>query len=433
MSEALKRDEEVGPSEERLRALGGLDLVPVGRVPELGVVPARMHAYAIRPERFGEPMESFQHEVLPTWDPGPGEVLVQVMAAGVNYNGVWAGLGKPVNVLEGHGQPFHIAGSDASGVVWKVGPGVTRLKVGDEVVLHCNITCGQCEHCNGGEPMACRSQKIWGYETGDGSFAQFTRVQAQQCLPKPPDLSWEEAASYGLTYFTAYRMIMDRARVRAGEDVLIWGGSGGLGVFAVQLCKLVGARAIAVVSSDEKAELAMELGAHGVINRKEFPKLQYPKDPTAEAKKEWFGAVKAFGKRIWEVLGEKKGPDVVFEHVGRATFPASVFLANRFGRIVICGATTGYDLGFDVRHLWMHQKSIIGSHFADAGEANRANRLVMQGKIRPVMTRMFTWPEIPEAHQLMFQNELHGTVSCLVGAPRPGLRNLAETRAAMGG
>ena len=141
--------------------------------------------------------------------------------------------------------------------------------------------------------------------------------------------------------------------------------------------------------------------------------------------------MKAFGKRIWELLGERKGPDVVFEHVGRATFPASVFLANKFGRIVICGATTGFDLTFDVRHLWMRQKRIIGSHFADADSAGRANRLVLQGKVHPVLTRMFTWDEIPHAHQLMYENKLHGTVSCLVGAPKPGLKNLEETRAAI--
>jgi crotonyl-CoA carboxylase/reductase len=146
----------------------------------------------------------------------------------------------------------------------------------------------------------------------------------------------------------------------------------------------------------------------------------------------WRAEVKRFGRAIWDILGEKKGPDVVFEHVGRATFPTSVFLANRFGRIVICGATTGYDLTFDVRHLWMHQKSIIGSHFADAGEAHRANRLVHQGIIEPVLTRVFAWEEIPAAHQLMYENKLHGTVACLVGAPRPGLRNLEETLAAGG-
>ena len=397
-------------------------IVPIGQIPELGVVPEKMYAYVIRPERFGEPEKSFQLEEAPVWDVGPGEVLVQVMAAGVNFNGIWAGLGKPVNILKAHGMDYHIAGSDASGVVWAVGEGVTGHKVGDEVVLHCN-------HLT--NPGASDDQTIWGYETPDGSFAQFTRVQSQQILPKPAHLSWEEAASYGLTYYTAHRMIVDRAKVEPGEDVLIWGAGGGLGVFAVQLCKIIGARAIAVVSSDDKAKLVMELGAHGVINRKEFPKMQYKDDMTPEENKAHLADIKGFGKKIWEILGERKGPDVVFEHVGKATFPASVFLANKFGRIVICGATTGFDLNFDVRHLWMRQKQIIGSHFADADSAGRANRLVLQNKVKPVMTRMFNWGEIPEAHQLMYNNKLHGTVSCLVGAPRPGLKNLEETRAAI--
>ena len=397
-------------------------IVPVGQIPELGAVPEKMHAYAIRPERFGEPKQSFQHEELPVWELGPGEVLVQVMAAGVNFNGIWAGLAQPVDVLKGHGLDFHIAGSDASGVVWAVGPGVDDHKVGDEVVLHCN-------HLR--YPGTNDLQTIWGYETPDGSFAQFTKVQGQQVLPKPPQLSWEEAASYGLTYYTAHRMLIDRAKVEPGEDVLIWGAGGGLGVFAVQLCAVAGARAIAVVSSDDKAELCMKLGAHGVINRKEFPGVQYKDNMTPEERKAHSTDLKGFGKRIWEILGERKGPEVVFEHVGKATFPASVFLASKYGRIVICGATTGYNLNFDVRHLWMRQKRIIGSHFADADSAGRANRLMIQGKVKPVMTRLFTWEEIPEAHQLMYENKLHGTVSCLVGAPRPGLKNLEETRAAI--
>ncbi|MGB5809236.1 MAG: crotonyl-CoA carboxylase/reductase [Polyangiales bacterium] len=398
------------------------DILPIGQIPELGVVPERMHAFVIRPERFGEPMKSFQEEPMPVWDIGPDEVLVQVMAAGINFNAIWAGLGEPVNILKAHGLDFHIAGSDASGVVWAVGSAVNTYKVGDEVVLHCNHLVN---------PGADDLQTIWGYETPDGSFAQFTKVQAQQVLPKPAHLNWEEAASYGLVYYTAHRMLIDRAKIEPGEDVLIWGAGGGLGVFAVQLCKTVGARAIAVVSSDDKAELVMQLGAHGVINRKEFPDLQYSDGMTPEQEKAHGAAMKAFGKRIWEILGERKSPEVVFEHVGKSTFPASVFLASKFGRIVICGATTGYNLNFDVRHLWMRQKQIIGSHFADADSAGRANRLVIQNKIKPVMTRLFTWDEIPQAHQLMYENKLHGTVSCLVGAPRPGLKNLEETRAAI--
>ncbi len=399
------------------------DIVPVGKLPPLGSVPQRMHAFVIRPERFGEPKQSFVEEEMPVWDIGPGEVLLQVMAAGVNYNGIWAGLGKPVNVLKGHGLDYHIAGSDASGVVWKVGPGVTEWKVGDEVVVHCN-------HLT--NPGASEDQTIWGYETPDGSFAQFTRVQSQQLLPKPKHLSWEESASYGLTYFTAHRMLVERAELEAGENVLIWGGAGGLGVFATQLVNVMGGRGVAVVSSDDKAKLAMELGAHGTINRKEFPKLAWKPNMTADEEKARFDEVKRFGKKLWEIWGEKKGADVVFEHVGAETFPASVFLANKFGRIVICGATTGFNLQFDVRHLWMAQKRIIGSHFANADSARRANRLVEQGKVKPVMTELFTWKQIPEVHQRMYENKVYGTVSCLVGAPKPGLKSYEETLKAIG-
>ncbi len=226
-------------------------------------------------------------------------------------------------------------------------------------------------------------------------------------------------------------MLMDRAEIRPGEDVLVWGGAGGLGVFATQLCKAAGARAIAVVSSAEKADLAMSLGAFGTINRKDFPALQYRPGETPEQARARFADTKAFGARISEILGERKKVEVVFEHVGRATFAASVWLAARYGRIVICGATTGYDLTFDVRHLWMKQKRIIGSHFADADSARRANRLVEQGIVKPVMTECFEWTQIPEAHQRMFENRIYGTVSCLVGAPRRGLKNFEETLAAM--
>lgn len=402
-------------------------IVPVGTLPPLGVVPERMHGYAIRPERQGEPMVSFVSEELAVPEVGPGEVLIAVMAAGVNYNGVWAGLGKPISVFDMHKDPYHVAGSDASGIVWKVGAGVTRWNVGDEVIIHCNRTCGQCSFCNGGEPMACKQQKIWGYETGDGSFAQFTRVQAQQLLPKPKHLTWEEASSYALTYFTAWRMLVDRAEVKPGDDVLVWGGAGGLGVFALQICKMIGARAIAVVSSDDKIEMAKELGAIGAIDRRQFPNLPYKPGETAEQTKLRMIDTKAFGKKIWEILGEKKGPDVVFEHVGQSTFPASVFLANRFGRIVICGATSGFELNFDVRHLWMHQKSIIGSHFAHAGQCEAANKMIDRKIIKPILTETFTYDQIPLAHDRMLQNKVSGNISCLVGAAKTGETSIELT------
>ena len=217
-----------------------------------GELPEKMAAWVIRQEREGEPKDAFQVEEIEVPEPGAFEVIVRVMAAGVNFNNVWAALGKPVSVFGYGDHPewgHHIGGSDASGVVWKVGEGVTKWQPGDEVVIHCNQASYEDVEVHGLDPLAAPSQQIWGYETTWGSFAQFTKVQAQQLLPKPKNLSWAESSAYGLTYFTAYRMLMDQCKLQAGHNVLIWGAAGGLGVFATQLCKAAGANAVGVVSS----------------------------------------------------------------------------------------------------------------------------------------------------------------------------------------
>ena len=228
------------------------DLYEIGEMPPLGYVPKKMYAWAIRQDRHGEPDKSFQKEVVDTWEIDSHEVLVLVMAAGVNYNGVWAGLGVPISPFDVHKQPFHVAGSDASGIIWAVGDKVKRWKVGDEVVIHCNQDDGDDEECNGGDPMFSPTQRIWGYETHDGSFAQFTRVQAQQLMPRPKHLTWEESACYTLTLATAYRMLFGHEPhdLKPGQNVLVWGASGGLGSFAIQLINAAGAWA------DEIATLA---------------------------------------------------------------------------------------------------------------------------------------------------------------------------------
>jgi crotonyl-CoA carboxylase/reductase len=237
---------------------------------EPGQLPGSMAAWVIREERQGQGRAAFSFEQIEVPEPAAFEVVVRVMAAGVNYNNVWAALGKPVSVFRYRDEDHHIGGSDASGIVWKVGEGVTRWKPGDEVVLHCNQASYEDVEVHGLDPLAAPSQRIWGYETTWGSFAQFCKVQAQQCLPKPAHLSWEEAASYGLTYFTAYRMLIDQAKIQSGDRVLIWGAAGGLGVFAVQLCRLAGAECIGVVSSAGKGELCQSLGAKAYIDRNEF-------------------------------------------------------------------------------------------------------------------------------------------------------------------
>lgn len=382
-----------------------------------GELPEKMAAWVIRAEREGEPKDAFELEEIETPEPGAFEVVVRVMSAGVNFNNVWAALGEPVSVFGYGDHPeygHHIGGSDASGIVWKVGDGVTRWKPGDEVVIHCNQASYEDVEVHGLDPMAAPSQRIWGYETTWGSFAQFTKVQAQQLLPRPQNLSWAEAASYGLTYFTAYRMLMERATMQAGDNVLIWGAAGGLGVFAVQLCKAAGANAVGVVSSDEKGELVKELGAVDFINRNEFAEMMRTGDETPAEEKERFKVSREFAKRVKEILGDS--PDVVFEHVGKATFPTSVFTVKPFGKVVICGATSGYELDFDVRYLWMRQKEIIGSHFANAYECMKANELMAEGKIRPVLWQTMGFDGVAEAHQLMRENKHLGKISILVGA-----------------
>ena len=381
---------------------------------EPGELPASMAAWVIREERFGEPLEAFQVEEIEVPEPGAFEVTVRVMAAGVNFNNVWAALGQPVSVFRYHPEDHHIGGSDGSGVVWKVGEGVTRWAPGDEVVMHCNQASYEDPEVHGLDPLAAPSQQIWGYETSWGSFAQFCKVQAQQLLPKPAALTWAEAASYGLTYFTAYRMLMDQAELQSGHRVLIWGAAGGLGVFATQLCALAGADAVGVVSSPGKGLLVRELGAKGWIDRNDFVGMMRRGGENPEEEKARFKESRRFSKRVQEILGGE--PDIVFEHVGQATFPTSVLCVKPFGKVVICGATSGYSLDFDVRYLWMRQKQIIGSHFANAYEANKANELIEAGKIRPVLWKTMNFEDVAQAHQLLRDNKHLGKIAILVGA-----------------
>ncbi|HEY8638483.1 MAG TPA: crotonyl-CoA carboxylase/reductase [Solirubrobacteraceae bacterium] len=405
-----------------------VDLSQVSSVEtEPGELPRTMAAWVIRQEREGEPLKAMQIEEIEVPEPGAFEVIVRVMAAGVNFNNVWASLGKPVSVF-GYGDHaewgHHIPGSDGAGLVWKVGEGVTRWKPGDEVVIHCNQASYEDPEVHGLDPLAAPSQKIWGYETTWGSFAQFTKVQAQQLLPKPEALAWEEAASYGLTYFTAYRMLMDQCKLQAGHKVLIWGAAGGLGVFATQLCKAAGAECVGVVSSPEKGALLERLGATGWIDRSEFAGMMRKGGESPEEEKARFKVSRDFAKRVKGILGD--APDIVFEHVGQATFPTSVFVVKPFGKVVICGATSGYNLDFDVRYLWMRQKQIIGSHFANAWECTKANALIDNGLIQPVLWKTMPFEDVAKAHQLLHENKHLGKISILVGASEEGQGKTAD-------
>ena len=405
-------------------------LYELGEIPPLGHLPEKMYAWAIRRERHGPPDQSMQVEVVPTPTPEADEVVVMVMAAGVNYNGVWAGLGKPISPFDVHKAEYHIAGSDAAGVVWAVGSKVKRWKVGDEVVVHCNQDDGDDEECNGGDPMFSPSQRIWGYETPDGSFAQFCRVQARQLMPRAKHLTWEESACYTLTLATAYRMLFGHRPhiLRPGHNVLVWGASGGLGSMAVQLISTAGANAIGIISDESKRDFVMQLGAKGVINRNNFDCWgQLPDVDDTAAYGEYMKKCRAFGKAIWDVTGKGIDVDFVFEHPGEATFPVSCFVVKRGGMVVFCAGTTGYNITFDARFVWMRQKRIQGSHFANLLQASQANHLVIERRIDPCMSEVFGWEDIPLAHMKMWKNQHKpGNMAVLVQAKRPGRRTIED-------
>jgi crotonyl-CoA carboxylase/reductase len=393
-----------------------------------------MHAQLIRASRFGPPARAFLDEVVPTPLPGPDEVLVYVMAAGVNYNNVWAALGRPVDVIAtrnraGEPEDFHIGGSDASGIVWAVGDNVTTLDVGDEVVIHCGTwDIHAPEVRRGDDPMYSPSFRIWGYETNWGSFAQFTRVQAHQCLPKPKHLTWEAAAAYMLVGATAYRMLhgWPPHTLREGDPVLVWGGAGGLGSMAIQLARVAGALPIAVVSSPEKYQFCRQLGAVGCINRKAFDHWgRLPDADDDAAMKGFLAGARDFGKAIWEILGERRSPRIVFEHPGEDTVPTSMFVCDTGGMVVICAGTTGYNADIDLRYLWMRQKRFQGSHFANDEQSAAFNDLVREEKVDPCLSRVFPFAETGLCHQLMYENRHpDGNMAILVGAPREGMTTL---------
>ena len=301
-----------------------------------------------------------------------------------------------------HKNPYHIAGSDASGIVWAVGAKVKRWKVGDEVIVHCNQDDGDDEECNGGDPLLSPSQRIWGYETPDGSFAQFCRVQSRQLMPKPKHLTWEESACYTLTLATAYRMLFGHAphTLKPGDNVLVWGASGGLGVFGVQLAAASGANAIGDHLGREQARLRDAARRQG----RDQPQGLQVLGPDARRSDtpeydDWVKEARKFGKAIWDITG-KRDVDIVFEHPGEATFPVSCLVVKRGGMVVFCAGTSGYNITFDARYVWMRQKRMQGSHFAHLKQARAANQFVLDRRIDPCMSEVFAWERDPaRAHE----------------------------------
>ena len=379
--------------------------------------------------RDKDPRLSLHLDDVPVPDLAPGEALIAVMASSINYNTVWTSIFEPVSTfgfLERYGKlnpyekrhdlPYHIIGSDAAGVVLRTGPGVHLWQAGDEVVAHC-LSVELESPLGHNDTMLDPEQRIWGFETNFGGLAELAIVKSNQLLPKPAHLTWEEAAAPGLVNSTAYRQLVSRngAGMKQGDVVLIWGASGGLGSYATQYALNGGATPVCVVSSPQKAQICRDLGADLIIDRS-AEDYRFWKDENTQDPKEW----QRLGKRIRELTGGDD-VDIVFEHPGRETFGASVYVARKGGTIVTCASTSGYMHEYDNRYLWMNLKRIIGSHFANYREAYEANRMVARGMIHPTLSKTFSLEDAGAAAYEVHRNLHQGKVGVLCLAPQAGL------------
>jgi len=311
-----------------------------------------------------------------------GEVLVRVRACALNHLDIWVRGGLP-----GVNFPLpHIPGSDIAGEIVEIGPGVTTVRVGQKVVLAPGVSCGKCVACVAGLDNRCRDFTNLGYLI-DGGCAEFVRVPEVNCLPYPENLSFEEAAATPLVFQTAWHMLVGRAELAPGEDVLVLGAGSGVGTAAIQIAKFFGARVIATAGSDEKLAKAKALGADELINHK----------------------TQKIASEVRRITA-KRGVDVVFEHVGTATWDDSVASLAPCGRLVTCGATTGYDAKVDLRFLFVRQLSLLGSYMGTKTELYTVMKLVAAGRLKPIVDRVFPLAEAAAAHRYLESGSQFGKV-----------------------
>ena len=374
-----------------------------------------------------DPTKSIHVDEVPTPALAADEVYLAVMASSINFNTVWSSIFEPLPTFgfldrlakesewgARHSRPYHVLGSDASGVVLRVGSAVRNWKPGDRVTVHCNHVDDQDPSAHD-DSMLATNQRIWGFETNFGGLAELSIVKANQLMPKPTHLSWEEAAVNALCNSTSYRMLVGEhgARMKQGDTVLVWGATGGIGAYAIQYVLNGGGTPVGVVSSEHRAQLLHTMGCDAVIDRR-AEGYEFWSDDHNQDEAEW----RRFGKKIRELVGED--PDIVFEHPGRSTMGASIFAVKRGGTVVTCAATSGYMVEFDNRHFWMKLKRLLSSHFANYAEAWAANRLINQGRIHPVLSEVYSLERVGEAARAVHRNDADGKLGVLCLAPNEG-------------
>ncbi|MGD0307671.1 MAG: zinc-binding dehydrogenase [Acidobacteriota bacterium] len=333
--------------------------------------------------------DRLRYEDVPMPEPGPGEIVVRVKACALNYLDLWERRGLPGVTI-----PLpHISGSDVAGVIETVGAGVHHVKPGDKTLVNPGLSCMHCRACFKGLDNQCPEYSVLGYSS-DGGYAEFVKVPAVNALPFPDDMPFHEAASIPLVFMTAWHMLVTRCGIGVGEDVLILGAGSGVGSAAIQIAKLFHARVITTAGTEAKMEKAHALGADHVINHSK----------------------QKIREQVHQITG-KRGVDIVFEHVGTATWQDSISCLARNGRLVTCGATTGFDVKLDLRHVFAKEVTVMGSYMGSKHELLKVLRLVRAGLLHPVVAEVLPLQEAARAQEIVENGEHFGKVVLVPNLP----------------
>jgi alcohol dehydrogenase len=340
---------------------------------------------AVYREHSEDPRQVVKIEDIDAPKPESSEVLIEVEAASYNYNDLWGIWGKPIKI------PMpHISGSDAAGTVVEIGENVTaNIKIGDRVVAHPNLTCRVCYECTSGREYDCLNRKVWGFQTGPlwGGFAQYTHLPAVNVVKLRDNVSFNDAAAISMVGMTAWHMLVTRANILPGQTVLIMGGGSGMGIAGIQIAKLFNCLVIATAGNKDKMDKCLQLGADFAVNHRES---------------DWYEKVRE--------ITNKQGVDVIFEHIGKSTFPQELSLLKMGGTLVSTGATTGYDSTIDLRYLFFKGINLLGATQGTKAGLEEVIRWVSEGRIRPMIDTILPFSNMVEGHVKMAESQLFGKI-----------------------